>query len=183
MIVFSTLRPDQIDLSRTQARAVADLKDLLDYAERGTPALGVIAPRSVGDADSPFEAAVTEALRRKGWRVAPQIGVSAYRIDLGVVHPDLPGRYLAGIECDGATYHRSAVARERDKVRQQVLEGLGWTLFRIWSTDWWTNKGGAIETVDGQLRELLQRDRQKPAEEEAVAEIPDEASDIPGSTE
>ena len=183
MIVFSTLRPDQIDLSRTQARAVADLKDLLDYAERGTPALGVIAPRSVGDADSPFEAAVTEALRRKGWRVAPQIGVSAYRIDLGVVHPDLPGRYLAGIECDGATYHRSAVARERDKVRQQVLEGLGWTLFRIWSTDWWTNKGGAIETVDGQLRELLQRDRQKPAEEEAVAEIPDETSDIPGSTE
>ena len=159
MVVFSTLRPDQIDLARTQARAVADLKDFLDYAERGAAVLGVAAPRSVGDADSPFEVAVTEALRRKGWRVQPQIGVSAFRIDLGVVHPDKPGRYLAGVECDGATYHSSAVARERDKIRQQVLEGLGWTLFRIWSTDWWNNKGAALAAVDGQLRECLEQDR------------------------
>jgi len=168
MVVFSTLRPDQIDLSRTQARAVADLKDFLDYAERGASVLGVVAPQSMGDADSPFEVAVTEALRREGWRVQPQIGVSAYRIDLGVVHPDQPGRYLAGIECDGATYHSSAVARERDKVRQQVLEGLGWTLFRIWSTDWWTNKAGALETVDGQLRECLEQDRLRRKEDEAT---------------
>ena len=168
MVVLSTLRPDQIDLSRTQARAVADLKDFLDYAERGASVLGVVAPQSVGDADSPFEVAVTEALRRKGWRVQPQIGVSAYRIDLGVVHPDHPGRYLAGIECDGATYHSSAVARERDKVRQQVLEGLGWTLFRIWSTDWWTNKAGALETVDSRLRECLEQDRRRRKEDEAT---------------
>ena len=159
MVVFSTLRPEQIDLARTQARAVADLKDFLDYAERGAAVLGVAAPRSVGDADSPFEVAVTAALRRKGWRVQPQIGVSAFRIDLGVVHPDKPGRYLAGVECDGATYHSSAVARERDKIRQQVLEGLGWTLFRIWSTDWWSNKEAALAAVDGQLRECLEQDR------------------------
>ena len=177
MIVFSTLRPDQIDLSRTQARAVADLKDFLDYAERGAPALGVVAPRSIGDANSPFEVVVTEALRRKGWRMEPQIGVSAYRIDLGVVHPDQPGRYLAGIECDGAAYHSSAVARERDKVRQQVLEGLGWTLFRIWSTDWWTNKRRAVETVDGRLRECLERDRERRTDEGAVAEIADQTID------
>ena len=159
MVVFSTLKPEQIDLSRTQAVAVADLKDFLDYAERGAAVLGVQAPRSVGDADSPFETAVTAALRDKGWRVQPQIGVSAFRIDLGVVHPDKPGRYLAGVECDGATYHSSAVARERDKIRQQVLEGLGWTLFRIWSTDWWIDKAAALATVDDQLRECLQRDR------------------------
>ena len=161
MVVFSTLRPDQIDLSRTQARAVADLKNFLDYAERGAPALGSTAPRSVGDADSPFEAAVAEALRRRGWRVEPQVGVSGYRIDLGVVHPDHPGRYLAGIECDGATYHSSAVARERDKVRQQVLEGLGWTLFRIWSTDWWSNKAAATEAVDRRLRACLDEEQDK----------------------
>ena len=159
MKVFSLLRPDQIDLGRTNSRAVADLKDFLDYAERGASVLGIAAARSVGDADSPFEVAVTAALRRKGWRVEPQIGVSAFRIDLGVVHPDAPGRYLAGIECDGAAYHSSAVARERDKVRQQVLEGLGWTLFRIWSTDWWTNKSAALERVDGELRDCLERDR------------------------
>ena len=159
MKVFSLLRPDQIDLGRTNSRAVADIKDFLDYAERGASVLGIAAARSVGDADSPFEVAVTEALRRKGWRVEPQIGVSAFRIDLGVVHPDAPGRYLAGVECDGAAYHSSAVARERDKVRQQVLEGLGWTLFRIWSTDWWTNKSAALERVDGELRDCLERDR------------------------
>ena len=159
MVVFSTLKPDQVDLSRTQAAAVADLKDFLDYAERGAAVLGIQGPRSVGDADSPFETAVTAALRDKGWRVQPQIGVSAFRIDLGVVHPDRPGRYLAGVECDGATYHSSAVARERDKIRQQVLEGLGWTLFRTWSTDWWIDKATALATVDDQLRECLQRDR------------------------
>ena len=136
-----------------------DLKNFLDYAERGARALGTTAPRSVGDADSPFEVAVSEALRRRGWQVVPQVGVSAYRIDLGVLHPDRPGLYLAGIECDGATYHSSAVARERDKVRQQVLEGLGWTLFRIWSTDWWMNKTGATEAVDRQLRACLEQDR------------------------
>ena len=168
MVIFSTLRPDQIDLSRTQARAVADLKAFLDYAERGPSVLGLSAPRSLGDADSPFEVAVTRALRGKDWRVEPQIGVSAYRIDIGVVHPDSPGRYLAGIECDGATYHRSAVARERDKIRQQVLEGLGWTIFRIWSTDWWMNKRRAVEAVDGRLRELLERDRQERGVEAAA---------------
>ena len=183
MMIFSTLRPDQIDLSRTQARAVADLKDFLDYAERGAAVLGVVAPRSVGDADSPFEAAVTEALRRKGWRVQPQIGVSAYRIDLGVVHPDHSGRYLAGIECDGAAYHSSAVARERDKVRQQVLEGLGWTLFRIWSTDWWTNKAAALETVDGQLRECLEQDRRRRKEDEAAPTVEPQTCEVLGGAE
>ena len=173
MVVFSTLRPDHIDLSRTQAGAVADLKDFLDYADRGTPALGTTAPRSVGDADSPFETAVADALRSKGWRVAPQIGVSAYRIDIGVVHPDHPGRYLAGIECDGATYHSSAVARERDKVRQLVLEGLGWTLLRIWSTDWWTDKVRATETIDSQLRACLEEDRQRTQPRKATSEAED----------
>ena len=69
----------------------------------------------------------------------PQIGVSGFRIDLGVVDPDAPGAYLAGVECDGATYHRGATARDRDRLRQVVLEGLGWRILRIWSTDWWTN--------------------------------------------
>ena len=159
MVVFSTLRPEHIDLSRTKARAVADLKNFLDYADRGPPALATTAPRSIGDAESPFEVAVAEALRRKGWVVKPQIGVSAYRIDLGVVHPDHPGRYLAGVECDGATYHSSTTARDRDKTRQQKLEGLGWKLFRIWSTDWWTDKARATEAIDGQLRACLEQDR------------------------
>lgn len=122
-------------LNVAMTRAVADLKHFLEYAERGASALGAAVHGSMGDFESPFEVAVARGLQEKGWIVHPQIGVSAYRIDMGIVHPDKPGIYLAGIECDGAMYHSSAYARERDKVRQGVLEGLGWTLFRVWSTD------------------------------------------------
>ena len=161
MLVFSTLSPDRIDLSRTQARAVADLKHFLEYAERGPAALGAAVHGSIGDFESPFEVAVARALRDKGWDVHPQVGVSAYRIDLGVVDPDAPGDYLAGVECDGAMYHSSAFARERDKIRQAVLEGLGWTLFRVWSTDWWTHQAKALSTLHESLTARLETDRQK----------------------
>jgi very-short-patch-repair endonuclease len=173
--VFSTLSPDRIDLSRTQARAVADLKHFLEYAERGPSALGAAVYGSIGDFESPFEAAVARALRDKGWNVHPQVGVSAYRIDLGVVHPDEPGLYLAGVECDGAMYHSSAFARERDKIRQSVLEGLGWTLFRVWSTDWWTHRTKALDTLHEALTLHLEADRKK--REEAVRALEVNATD------
>lgn len=156
MKVFSTMTPDRIDLSRTSARAVADLKHFLEYAERGASALAAAVHGSLGDFDSPFEIAVARALQQKGWELHPQIGVSAYRIDIGIVHPDKPGIYLAGVECDGAMYHSSALARERDKIRQSMLEGLGWTLFRVWSTDWWTNKAKALDELDASLRRHLE---------------------------
>jgi very-short-patch-repair endonuclease len=160
MLVFSTLPPDRIDLDRTSARAVADLKHFLEYAERGPAMLGAAVHGSLGDFESPFETAVARALRDRKWEVRPQIGVSAFRIDLGIVHPDHPGRYLAGVECDGAMYHSSAVARERDKIRQQVLEGLGWTLFRVWSTDWWTNWQGALAKLHEALTAHLDAERE-----------------------
>ncbi|MGB1025195.1 MAG: DUF3320 domain-containing protein, partial [Rhodospirillaceae bacterium] len=161
MVVFSTLSPDKIDLSRSKAEAVKHLKHFLEYAERGPSALGAAVHGSVGDFDSPFETAVARGLRDMGWTLHPQIGVSAYRIDIGIVHPDEPGVYLAGVECDGAMYHSSAYARERDKIRQAMLEGLGWTLFRVWSTDWWLNKAGALEKLDALLQEHLASDREK----------------------
>jgi very-short-patch-repair endonuclease len=110
---------------------------------------------SVGDFDSPFESAVARALQDKGWVIHPQIGVSQFRIDLGVVDPNAPGRYLAGIECDGATYHRSATARDRDMVREGVLRGLGWEILRLWSTDFWIDPQGCIDKIDQQLHALL----------------------------
>jgi very-short-patch-repair endonuclease len=163
--VFSTLRPEQIDLSRTQAAGVRDLKHFLEFAERGPRALAEAVFGSIGDYDSPFEKAVAEALRRKGWQVHPQVGVSSFRIDLGVVDPDAPGQYLAGVECDGATYHRSATARDRDKLREQVLRGLGWEILRIWSTDWWHDAGGALEKIHARLEEQLRQARARRAAE------------------
>jgi very-short-patch-repair endonuclease len=111
---------------------------------------------------------VAAALGRRGWQVHTQIGASSFRVDLGVVHPDFAGRYLAGIECDGATYHRSATARDRDKLREQVLRGLGWEIVRIWSTDWWVNPGGTLEHVHARLSGLLDQDRQGRAGEATV---------------
>ena len=183
MLVFSTLTPDRIELSRTQARAVADLKHFLEYAERGPVALGAAVHGPQGDFDSPFEVAVAHALRQRGWDLHPQVGVSAYRIDLGVVHPDLPGTYLAGVECDGAMYHSSAFARERDKIRQQVLEGLGWVLFRVWSTEWWTNKGKALYVLHEALVALLEADRARRSADDVADSSAPGNDDAEGVTE
>lgn len=163
MVVFSTLSPERIELSRTQARGVADLKHFLEYAERGSSALAAATHGSQGDFESPFEEAVAVGLARKGWILHSQVGVSAYRIDLGVVNPDFPGSYLAGVECDGAMYHSSAYARERDKIRQSVLERLGWTLLRVWSTDWWNNPGKSLESLHRELESRLESDRKQRA--------------------
>lgn len=140
ILVFSTLRSEQIDLTRTRAIGAAHLKSYLEYAERGPRALpGAITSAAVDHFDSAFEQQVAEFLRQNGYEVHTQVGCSGYRIDLALVAPESPGRYLLGIECDGATYHRAATARDRDRLRQLVLEGLGWRFHRIWSTDWWRN--------------------------------------------
>lgn len=153
--VFASLRAEQMDLARTSAAGVRDLKHFLEFAARGPRALAEATPGSRGGYDSPFEQAVADALAKRGWRLHTQIGVSQFRIDLGVVDPDAPGRYLAGIECDGATYHRSATARDRDKLREQVLRGLGWEILRIWSTDWWIDPANVVEHIDKRLQDLL----------------------------
>lgn len=184
--VYGRLRSEDIDLSRTKAVGVRDFKHFLEFAEKGTRALAeaIDAPR--GGYDSPFEEEVTLRLSNKGWDIHTQIGVSSYRVDLGVVHPDYPGRYLAGIECDGATYHSSANARERDRLREMVLRGLGWEIVRIWSTDWWINKADITEKVHNQLLALLEEDRNKPALEiatEVEENIIDDETEIAEDTD
>ena len=111
MVVFSSFPADRIDLNRTSAEAVRDLRHFLEFAERGHRALGEAVAGSVGGFGSPFEQAVARGLRERGWTAIPQIGVSRFRIDLGIVHPDRAGDYLAGVECDGASYHSAATAR------------------------------------------------------------------------
>ena len=165
--VFSSIRAEQIDLGRTRALGVQHLKNFLDYAEKGPIALPSRDEGSLGPPESPFEEAVAEVLRSKGWEVRTQIGVSGFRVDLGVIHPDFAGSYLAGVECDGARYHSSATARDRDKLRQAVLEGLGWTILRIWSTDWFRNSSDVSKRIHDKLGRLLEEDREARAAVEA----------------
>ncbi|OIQ75105.1 hypothetical protein GALL_432290 [mine drainage metagenome] len=168
VVIFSTLMPEQIDLSRVRAAGVRDLKNYLDFAIRGPRALiEQINPTGL-EPDGPFEKQVINQLREKGWTVHSQVGVSGYRIDIGVVDPRAPGRYLLGIECDGATYHSAATARDRDRLRHLILENLGWELHRIWSTDWWRNPSEPMQKILARLEDLLATE---PANEDEPEEV------------
>lgn len=142
MTVFSNFRGEELDLDETASHGVRALKHFLKYAE--TRVLDI--PRETGRApDSPFELEVMTALQARGYGIEPQVGTAGYFIDMAVKDPELPGRYVLAIECDGAAYHSSRSARDRDRLRQGVLEGLGWTFHRIWSTDWFRDPGRELD--------------------------------------
>lgn len=143
--VYSSIRADDIDLNRARSRGAQALKTFLKYAESGLLDTGT---HHGAEHDSEFERQVAEALRSHGYQVHPQVGVAGFFIDLAVVDPEKPGRYLLGIECDGANYHRSRWARDRDRLRQAVLEDRGWLIHRVWSTDW-------FHRPESELRRLL----------------------------
>jgi very-short-patch-repair endonuclease len=130
------------DISETSAsEGVRHLRRYLDFAERGIAALALDVSEG-GDAESPFEESVIAAVRSWGYDVVPQVGAAGYRIDFGVHHPDHAGVFMLGVECDGFQYHSSKTARDRDRLREQVLRGLGWRLHRIWGTSWYRNRNG-----------------------------------------
>jgi very-short-patch-repair endonuclease len=152
--VFSTLTHDQIDLSRTAARGAEHLRAFLQYAAHQ----GASGPmeRPVEKFPSAFEREIAAEVEEMGYEVHTQIGCGGYRIDLAVVDPTQPGRYLLGIECDGPSYHSAPAARDRDRLRHQVLEGLGWHLHRVWSPDWVDAHPREMD----RLREALETARQ-----------------------
>ncbi len=119
------------------------LKNYLQYASSGGKLLshGELTNETMND----FEADVYDALCSKGIKIVPQVGCSKFRIDLAACHPTQPGKFVLAIECDGATYHSSCTARDRDRLRQQQLENLGWTFHRIWSTDWFMRRDEEVE--------------------------------------
>ena len=161
MHVFSSIRAADINPSSAVSAGPRLLRDFLDYAEHGR--LAVPAGSSAGATESPFEQEVMTALVERGLQVVPQVGVAGYRIDLGVVDPQAPGRFVCGIECDGVAYHSSETARDRDRLRHQVLEARGWTLLRVWSTDWFKDRAGQVERIVRQVEEARQRARNRVA--------------------
>jgi hypothetical protein len=113
---------------------------------------------------NPFEREIFTRLSDAGLVLDPQYGVSGYRLDFAVRHPDFDGadgpiRHLLAIECDGRTWHSGWTARERDRLRQQHLETLGWRFHRIWSTDWFRDPDSEIERARTAFTEALTRSR------------------------
>jgi very-short-patch-repair endonuclease len=135
-VVFSSMTADQIRAEPSSSRGVHALKGYLSFAATGTLDGGEIGGR---EPDSDFEIWVAEQIRATGCQAIAQVGVAGYFIDIGVKHPAYPHGFLLGVECDGAMYHSGKAARDRDRLRQEVLEKLGWELHRIWSTDWFRN--------------------------------------------
>ncbi|MDE0622501.1 MAG: DUF3320 domain-containing protein [Bryobacterales bacterium] len=142
--VFASIRHGDIRVDVTKQAGPRVLKRFLKYAETGELDIPVL---TGAEMDSPFEEAVAKALQGHGYNVAAQVGSSGFKIDLAVYDPDDQGRFLLAIECDGARYHSSSWARERDRLRQSVLEGKGWTFHRIWSTDWFYGRSAEMQKL------------------------------------
>ncbi len=142
--VFSSITADDIDLERASGRGVAAFKTFLSFAQTGKLAIASVSGR---EEESPFEEAVRRSIESLGYEVHPQVGVAGFFIDLAVLDRNRQGRYLLGIECDGASYHSSRSARDRDRLRQTVLEDHGWIIHRIWSTDWFQRPSEQLRKV------------------------------------
>lgn len=154
-IVFTSLEPDKINAGDGSPRGVRVLKQYLTFARSG------IVEGAVETGDQPtndFERSVASILNEKGYEVVPQVGVAGFFIDLALRHPSKPGTFLLGIECDGAGYHSGRSARDRDRLRQEILENLGWTIHRVWSTDWFKSRDSEIKRLLIRIQDLLDRD-------------------------
>lgn len=154
LILVSSITDGDIDLGRTSSIGAGLLKEYLYFARVGKLPESLIVD-SKKRFDSPLEEDIYNELVKLGYEVDTQVGCSGYRIDLAIKDPNQKGNYLMGIECDGATYHSSKSARDRDRLRQEVLEGLGWNIHRIWSQDWFKNKHNELLEVREKVNNIL----------------------------
>jgi very-short-patch-repair endonuclease len=131
------MRPDYPKLG------VRLLRGFLEYAAAEGHRFGAGTATDV--ALNEFEQSVFDEFTRQGLHLVGQVGSSRYRIDMVATHPTKPGRFVLAIECDGASYHAAPTARDRDRLRQQQLEALGWRFHRIWSTDWFLRREDEVK--------------------------------------
>jgi len=179
--LFTSMLPEDIVLDSKTPAGTKALKEYLDFAKRGVLTTINLSER---EPDSDFELSVGDMLRNQGYEVVPQLGVSGFFIDLAVRNPDRLGEFLAAIECDGASYHSSNSARDRDRIRQAILESLGWKdrIWRIWSTDWFYNPRKESERLLNFLEERRAVSLEEPLDyelEEVFEESTDTAPPLP----
>jgi len=153
IVTFTSMKPTDILEDDNKKIGIHMFRAWLEYSKTKYISEPVI-PK--GATESPFEDYVAQQIETMGCIAVPQVGVAGFRIDLGVRHPDWPYGYILGVECDGATYHSSKSSRDRDRLRQEILEGLRWKLHRIWSTDWFRNPRNEIEKLREAIYERLE---------------------------
>ena len=180
VIIFSSILGSDLDLTKTKSRGVYHFKNYLNFAQsEGDKATLISVADYSGEIDESniFELSVYEQLRAKGIIVSPQVGLAGYKIDFVISHPDEPSRPILAVECDGAYYHSSKTARDRDRLRQDRLEALGWRFHRIWSTDWFSNPSREMT----KLLDAIEEAKNKPSiiHNDIKKEITVRKNDIP----
>jgi very-short-patch-repair endonuclease len=153
--LFTSMKANDLRIEPTSRWGVKALKNYLSYAQSGHLESNEITGR---EPDSEFERWVMEMLQESGYETVPQLGVAGYFIDLAVRHPERRGAFILGIECDGAMYHSARSVRDRDRLRQEVLERLNWNIYRIWSTDWFRNPRAEFQKLTSTLETLRASD-------------------------
>ncbi len=161
--VFSSITAEDVDLSRTAAEGVSNLRSYLDYARRGTDALRIAGEADAADSD-PLAVSVQRRLEAEGCEVGLSVGYSGYRVDLAVRDRQ---RWSLGIELDGATYGLASTARDRDRLRGQVMARLGWRLHRIWSPEWFRDQEREFSRLLGAVKAARQESDDGASDEEA----------------
>ncbi len=151
MHIISSMDATDIVVGSESKKGVVSLRAFLEYCEKGHLYQAAITDRAP---DSDFEIAVMETLAQYGYQCIPQVGVNGFFLDIAVKNPHRPGHFLMGIECDGATYHSAKSVRDRDRLRQEILENLGWEIHRIWSTDWFKNPEAVLWPILQRLETL-----------------------------
>jgi very-short-patch-repair endonuclease len=165
---FSSLDPERIQTTANSPWGVRALKQYLIFARTG------ILQHADDGGDQPtndFERSVGAVLKENGYEIVPQVGVAGFFIDLGVKHPARAGAYLLGIECDGASYHSGRSARDRDRLRQEILENLGWKIHRVWSTDWFKSRDSEIKRMLRHIEGLLEHNPAYKLEKQKASRI------------
>jgi very-short-patch-repair endonuclease len=145
MTLVCSFRSTDLDPSRSTSEGVRLLRAYLQYAESGGLSLGAAA--TAKPSLNAFEIDVQNRLTAAGIPVTAQYGVAGYFVDFAAAHPTRPAEMVLAIEADGASYHSSGTVRDRDRLRQEHLERLGWSFHRIWSTDWFTDPAAEVEQV------------------------------------
>lgn len=168
MEIFTSLKSNDVIVSENSSRGVRTLKAFLKYLEIGTVSDAPLITNK--GFDSEFEESVYNILNDCGFKAIPQVGVAGYFIDLAVTSTKNPNDFVLAIECDGATYHSSKSARDRDRLKQDVLEKLGWDVYRIWSVDWFKNRENEVSKLILAVKKA-QANYQGKAESISVQEI------------
>jgi len=171
MMIFSVLKPEQIDLNKTRSDGLAGLKAFLEFADRGVRAL------SGTDSKKAYSHGAVELMAKEihklGYKVNTNIGCSGYRVDIGVTHPDKPDTYVLGILCDSMNYYKGGTATDRNSTQESVLRGLGWRICRMWVLDWWDNPEKELGRIKAEIEAAV---KGIPQENENTATAPIKAT-------